>query len=124
MAFAYIYIALTVFAGLVLLGLILGAPWGDFTLGGRYPGVVPPKIRALAGVQIIVLILFALIVVVKSRMALLHYYPIADKGIWVVVVFFALGTLANMSSPSMKERAVMGPANILALISTLAVAMF
>ena len=42
--------------------LALGAPWGEYTMGGRFPGRFPPRMRVLAVVQAVVLSLLALVV--------------------------------------------------------------
>jgi hypothetical protein len=39
--FAWIYIVLTIFVAVFQLALIFGAPLGEYTLGGRYPGKLP-----------------------------------------------------------------------------------
>jgi hypothetical protein len=40
--FAYIFIVLTVIITLFQLALAFGAPLGEFTLGGKFPGSLPP----------------------------------------------------------------------------------
>ena len=47
MIFAYLFFALSVFIAAFQLALAFGAPLGEFTLGGKYPGKLPPKIRVL-----------------------------------------------------------------------------
>ena len=50
--------------------LILGAPWGEYTMGGIYPGKLPARMRAAAGVQIVILLLFASIAASRAGIAL------------------------------------------------------
>ena len=33
------------------IGVILGAPWGALTMGGRWPGVLPPAARVLSALS-------------------------------------------------------------------------
>lgn len=120
--FAYIYLILTAFIIVFQIILALGAPLGEYTLGGKFPGKLPPKIRLAALVQIVFLILFAAIVAARAEVALAAYHNISRVGIWFVVGFFVLGSVVNLSSPSVKEKRVMGPANVIALICTLVVA--
>ena len=120
--FAYIYLFLTVFVVVFQLSLALGAPLGEYTLGGKFPGQLPPKLRLAALLQIVFLLLFAAIVAARAEVALVEYHAMSRIGIWFVVAFFVLGSVVNLLSPSKKERRVMGPANIVALISTLIVA--
>jgi hypothetical protein len=119
---AKLYIVLTTVIVLFQLALVFGAPLGEYTLGGRFPGKLPVKMRIAAFVQIFILLLFMSIVIVKAGIALEHYHSIGRVGIWFVVAFFILGSIVNLSSPSRKEKLVMGPANIIALIITLLIA--
>ena len=68
-------IAALVFSGLIglvcafQLALALGAPWGQFAMGGAFPGVFPPAMRLVAVVQIGILALIALLVMVGEYYA-------------------------------------------------------
>ncbi len=42
--------------------LAAGAPWGEYAMGGRFPGRFPPAMRAGALVQAVILVLLALVV--------------------------------------------------------------
>jgi hypothetical protein len=121
--FAWIYIVLTVFVAVFQLALIFGAPWGEYTLGGRYPGKLPTNIRIAAVVQIFILVFFAVIVMARSGLAFSGIDNLGRIGIWFVVAFFVLGTVMNLSSPSKKEKMVMGPLNVTALASTTIIAL-
>lgn len=44
------------------LALVLGAPWGELTLGGRWRGRLPLKIRFIAGFSIVLLCCFSAII--------------------------------------------------------------
>ncbi|HOJ77731.1 MAG TPA: hypothetical protein PLZ08_09605 [Bacillota bacterium] len=122
MIFAYIFIGLTVCVTIFQLLLALGAPWGEFTMGGRFPGKLPVKMRIAALVQIVILLLFATIVISKAGIAFGPFFKVAKVGIWFVLAFFIFGSIVNLSSPSKKEKLVMGPLNIFALISIFMVA--
>jgi hypothetical protein len=122
MAFAYIFIALSVVVAMFQFALALGAPLGAYTLGGKFPGKLPDKMRVAAFIQILILAIFTVIVVSKSGLAFVGLYGISRIAIWVVFAFFILGSILNLSSPSKKERAVMEPLNVIALICTFMVA--
>jgi len=122
MAFGYIFIGLSAVIAIFQLSLALGAPLGEFTLGGKFPGKLPPKIRLAAIFQIIILVIFVITVASKSGIAFLSFYNLVKIAIWAVFAFFILGSLLNFSSPSKKERLVMGPLNLVALICTFIVA--
>lgn len=118
-----VYLVLTAIGVVFQLALALGAPWGEVTLGGRYPGKLPAKIRVAALAQIVVMLGFALIVLVRAGIILSAWDAVGRIGIWFVVGFFVLGTLANVSTPSKKERLLWGPVNVLMLIVTVIIAL-
>lgn len=118
-----IFLTLCVIAALFQLALALGAPWGEYAMGGRFPGRLPPKLRIAALFQIIILFVLAFIVLIKSGFALGELYDPSKTAIWFVVAFFVLGSILNLSTPSKGERMIWGPANILLLITSLLVAL-
>lgn len=120
---AKIYIALTIVIVLFQLTLVFGAPLGEYTMGGKFPGKLPFKMRIAALIQIFILLLFVSVVIAKAGIALEQFHIIGRIGIWFVVAFFVLGSIVNLSSPSRNEKLVMGPVNIIALITTLLIAM-
>jgi hypothetical protein len=119
---ANIYIVLTVIIVLFQLALVFGAPLGEYTMGGKFTGKLPLKMRIAALIQIFILLLFVSVVIAKAGLALEKYHNLSKIGIWVVVAFFVLGSIVNLASPSRKEKLVMGPANIIALITTVLIA--
>ena len=118
-----VFLILTAIGALFQLALALGAPWGEYTLGGRFPGKLPPKIRVAALAQILVMILFALIVLVRAGLIFSQLYAVSRVAIWFVVGFFVLGSLANLSTPSKRERLVWGPVNVLLLMMAIVIAL-
>lgn len=118
---ATVFLGLCALAVLFQLALALGAPWGEYTMGGRFPGRLPPKMRIAALLQIILLLVLAIIVLIKSGGAFSQFYSIGKTGIWFVVAFFVLGSLVNLFTPSKGERAIWAPVNILLLITSLIV---
>jgi hypothetical protein len=93
--------------------LALGAPWGEYTLGGRFPGKLPPKMRIAALVQILIVFAFAFIVLVASGLAFSQFLNQGKIAIWLVVAFFVFGSILNVSTPSKGERMIWGPVNLL-----------
>ncbi len=59
---ALAYLAATLVVVGFQVALALGAPWGAYAMGGRFPGRFPPRMRLLAVVQTVVLGLLALVV--------------------------------------------------------------
>ena len=52
------------------LTLATGAPWGEFAMGGAYPGQFPPELHVAAVVQAVVLALLALVILARAGIAL------------------------------------------------------
>lgn len=88
--------------------ILLGAPLGAYTLGGKYPDVLPKDKRILAVFQIIILWVFAYVVLVRSGILVSGVDAIGSVGIRFVVVFFFLGSIANRTSTSRPERLIRG----------------
>lgn len=120
---AYIFIALSAVIIIFQFGLALGLPLGEYTLGGKFPGKLPPAMRIAALFQIIILLIFTFIVTARAGIGFMEYHNFSRIAIWFVFTFFIPGTILNVSSPSKKERIVMGPANIIALITVLITAL-
>jgi hypothetical protein len=118
-----IFFTLCGITALFQLALALGAPWGEYTMGGRFPGKLPMQLRIAALVQIIILLAFTLIVLMRSGLAFSQFYHIGRTAIWFVVAFFVLGSTLNLATPSKKERAIWGPVNILLLTTSIVVAL-
>ena len=118
-----IFSALCVLAGLFQFALVLGAPWGEYTMGGRFPGKLPPKMRLAALFQIVILFMIALIVLIRSGVVVNQFYEVSKTAIWFVVAFFVTGSILNIWTPSKRERAIWGPVNILLLIISVIVAL-
>jgi hypothetical protein len=120
---ATIFFTFCFIVALFQLSLALGAPWGEYTMGGRFPGQLPPKMRIAALIQIIILFVLAWIVLLKSGLAFGQFYPIGKIGIWFVVAFFVIGSILNLATPSKKERILWGPVNILLLVTSFTMAL-
>lgn len=99
-----IFLALVAVAVVFQIALALGAPWGEYTLGGRYPGALPGRLRPAALAQALVLCLFALIASTRAGLILPEAEAISRLAIWLVAGFFVPGSLANLATPSRRER--------------------
>ncbi len=117
------FLLLALIGSIFQLALALGAPLGEYTLGGKYPGKLPQKIRLAALIQILVMGFFVVIALTRSGMILPTLYNASRIAIWFVVAFFVLGSIANLSSPSPKEKRLWGPVNILMLILSILIAL-
>jgi hypothetical protein len=91
------------------LALVLGAPWGEFTLGGRWRGSLPCHARLIALGSLVLLGAFVAVMAARAGLAFAALQPFAAPLAWVVVGYCVLGCIANAATPSRRERAVWLP---------------
>lgn len=118
-------IIFTAFTGIVIIFqgfLAAGMPWGAASMGGRYPGKYPKKMRIVAVINMLILCFIAALVLSEANLRFTQLKPISDIGIWVVVVFFVIGTVTNTITPSKIER-IWAPVAFIQLITSLIVAL-
>jgi hypothetical protein len=101
--------------------LAAGLPWGKASMGGRYPGKYPPKMRIVAVINVLLLGSIATIVLSKADLMFSQLKTISSIGIWFVVAFFVIGTVMNIITPSKIER-IWAPVALIQLITSLIVA--
>ncbi|MEN8250500.1 MAG: hypothetical protein ABFS32_16315 [Bacteroidota bacterium] len=113
----------TVLTGFVIIFqgcLAAGMPWGEASLGGRYPGKYPPKMRVVAIINLVVLCFIAVIVLSRADLLLPQLVPFSRIGIWFVVAFFSVGAVLNTITPSKIER-IWAPVALFQLITSIIV---
>jgi hypothetical protein len=101
--------------------LLLGVPWGVASMGGKYPGKYPPKMRVVALINILILGFIFLVVLSRANLLLPELHSISRTAIWFIVVFFTLGTFLNTITPSKIER-IWAPVAFLQAVSALIIA--
>jgi len=104
------------------LALALGAPWGEYAMGGRYPGKWPLKLRVFGIAQILILLFIELIVLIRAGMLLPGYYQISRLASCFIVGFFFLSFGLNVSTSSKGERLLWAPTSLLLLVASLVIA--
>ncbi|MDG6224075.1 MAG: hypothetical protein QCI82_01015 [Candidatus Thermoplasmatota archaeon] len=118
-------IIFTFLIGIVILfqgALVLGAPWGSASMGGKYPGKYPPKMRIVAVSNMFILAALIVIVLARAELVLPSLYTFSRYAIWAVVLFTVVGTIMNTITPSRIER-IWAPVTALSLIASLIVAL-
>lgn len=113
-ALAFAYAGLTALPVLMHLANAAGAPLGRLTVGGRFPGRLPPVWRVLALVQAALLCTMAGAVLTRGGIGPL---PLAVL-FWPAVILTLLSLAANAASPSRPERLLWTP--VLALMTAAA----
>lgn len=112
-------------AGVIVfqIGLALGAPWGAYAMGGRYPGRYPAGMRVAAVVQAGALVVLAVIVLSTAGLVV----PSLSEGfpwlVWLTVAFSAVSLVLNLITPSAGERRIWAPVGAVLLASSLTVAL-
>ncbi len=94
------------------LAVILGAPWGRLTMGGRWPGVLPVRARLIS----------AMSACLTMAMAVVLWRNDPAWAVWVVVGVAGLSVVANAATPSAAERRVWLPVAIAMALAALSVA--
>ena len=101
---AVLFLAMAAFQA----SLALGVPLGAHVLGGRYPGVLPNRLRAFSAIAAAILVGGALVILARAGAI---GWPVGATGVlapvaWAITVFLALNTLGNLASKSRLERTV------------------
>jgi hypothetical protein len=120
---ALVYGCATFFVVAFQLMLALGAPWGAYAMGGRFPGRFPPMMRVLAVVQAVVLGLLAVVVMSAAGVTAPDLVEGLPWLIWVVVAVSAVSVVMNAASPSSGERRLWVPTGVVMLLTSLVVAL-
>lgn len=105
------------------LALAFGAPWGELTLGGKYPGRLPPAMRLVPILSGGLLCGFAVLVLARAGLAFSGLSASSRPLVWIVVAYCTVGVAANFFTPSRRERALWLPVVLLMLISSAIVAL-
>ncbi len=103
--------------------LALGARWGAYAMGGRFPGRFPPAMRVAALVQAVVLGVLALVVLSFADLVLPSLARDFPWLIWVAVALSATSVAMNAISRSPGERRIWVPVGLVMLASSLTVAL-
>jgi hypothetical protein len=101
--------------------LAAGLPWGAASMGGKFPGKYPPKMRVVAVINIFILGLIALVVLSRAGLLFPELLSFSRVAIWFVVGFWAVGTVLNTITPSKIER-IWAPLALVQLIISITIA--
>ena len=102
--------------------LAAGLPWGAASMGGKFPGKYPPKMRIVAVINMFVLSFLALIVLSKAGLVLPQITTFANYAIWFVVAFGLVSIVLNSITRSKIER-IWVPFTVIQFITSLYVAL-
>ena len=122
-AAAILFALVTLGAVAFQLALALGAPWGEFAMGGRYPGTLPRAMRVSAVGQAALLAALAVYVLSAAGLVLPSMAGTLPWLIWAVVAFSALSLVLNAITPSAGERRIWVPVATEMLLTSFIVAL-
>ena len=91
-------------------------------MGGKYPGKYPPKLRIVAILNMIVLAFISMLVLSEAELYFSQLKSISRIGIWVITVFFLIGTVMNTITPSKIER-IWAPVAAIQFVASLIIAL-
>jgi hypothetical protein len=106
---AHVFTTLAILVVAFQIALAMGAPWGHLTMGGKFQGKLPQRMRGVAVFSAVLLVVFALIVETRAGFLFPQFYALSKGLIWVVVAYCALGVVMNAITPSKSERALWLP---------------
>jgi hypothetical protein len=119
---AIIYICFTAIVVIFQFALMFGAPWGAASMGGKYPGKYPPKMRIVSLINIIILSFQVLIVLIRGGFIFSEFKVFSNYAIWFIVGFSAIGLVMNSITPSKIER-IWAPVALILFVTSLIVAL-
>ena len=122
-AAAIVFVVAAVAAASFQLALALGAPWGPYALGGKFPRRFTASLRVAALSQAVILGLLAAVILARAGLGLESWAPVASWLVWVVVAISGVSLVLNSITPSRGERRIWVPVATAMLGSSLIVAL-
>jgi len=119
---AYVFAILSFVIILFQLGLTIGMPWGAASMGGKFPGKYPHRMRVVSLINIFIISFIAAIVLIKSEIIWLQFKSFANVAIDFVVVFSVVATILNTITQSKIERKIWLPVALVLLVTSIIVA--
>ena len=120
---AQIFALLIFVVVLFQLALMLGAPWGNVAMGGRFPGKFPPVMRIASLIQGLVLGVIGFIVLIRGQVLNSNLYEITEIAIWVVVALMGFSLVMNLVTTSRWERIIWAPVVVVLFTCSVVVAL-
>ena len=119
---AKVFLALTCIVVAFQLALVVGAPWGELTMGGAVRGQLPARMRAIALGSAVLLTGFGAVVAARAQLAFPRWRRTSRWLVWAVAAYSIVGVVLNALTPSPRERALWLPVAIVLAVCALIVA--
>lgn len=101
--------------------LTLGYPLGEATMGGKYK-ILPKRLRFASAFSAIILLFMGYVFLQHAKVVSNGIHLPTNILVWVITIYLALNTIANLVSRSKKERLIMTPISSIAFLLCLFVA--
>lgn len=88
--------------------LSFGYPFGEFVMGGKFK-ILPKKFRIVSAVNALILLFMGFVFLQHTNVINSLNFLSTNKIVWIITVFLGINTIANLISPSKKERYTMTP---------------
>lgn len=96
--------------------LILGFPFGDFALGGKYK-ILPANLRVICAISMIIQLFAILIILQTGGILPLTFSVNVTKGFcFFFAVYLSFNVIMNFFSQSKKERFIVGPISLITAV--------
>jgi hypothetical protein len=123
-AAAYALVVVQVLVALFQLALVLGAPMGEYTMGGQTTGKLPASLRFVAALSMLLnLAIGGHYLAQTGAVATLLPTDLNQIANWGLVAFTGVGLVLNSISRSKKERQLWVPVLLLAVTCAVIVAL-
>lgn len=120
---AFILVVVQIIVSLFQLALVLGAPMGEYTLGGQTQGKLSVKLRLVSAISLLLNLAIAGHYLAQTgTIQTLLPSDLNQIANWGLVVFTAAGLVMNSISKSKKERKMWVPVLLLSLACAVIVA--
>ena len=119
---AILYVTISAVVVAFQIALAAGAPWGEYAMGGAFPGQFPLALRIAAIIQAVLLAGMASVILARAGLILPRWSRASRWLSWIVVAFAAVSLVLNLITPSAGERVIWAPTALLLLISSAIVA--
>ncbi len=98
--------------------LLLGAPWGDYTQGGKDPGVLETPGRFGALGTAIFFVFLALAMLARAGEGLMRNWrpKVITVLAWFTTLYLALNFFLNVFTGPVAERTIFGPISTLTFV--------
>lgn len=105
------------------LAMIVGAPWGYLTMGGRWPGRLPVPARLLPLASATLIVILAVIVLARAGIIAGPGWAGSGAAIGAALALSVVAVIANAATPSPLERRLWLPVTLLMLGAAVIVAL-